>query len=63
MKCALCEKSIDNYSVEFHHFIIDEKHSADVCAVCVDKFLKWQGKKLAVLFPSNAMKKRFGNKK
>jgi hypothetical protein len=63
MKCALCEKPIDNYSPELHHLIIDEKHSADICGGCIDKVLKRQGKKYAVLFPTNAMKKRFGEKK
>ncbi len=62
MKCTLCEKDIDNYSPEFHRFVIDEKRSVEVCGECVDKFFKWQGKKFAVLFPTNAMKKRFGKK-
>jgi hypothetical protein len=63
MKCTLCERSIDNYNPEFHRFIIDEKHSADICGGCTDKFFKWQGKKFAVLFPTNVMKKRFGREK
>ncbi len=63
MKCVLCEKPIDNYSPEFNHFVIDEKHSADICSECIDKFFSWQGKKYSVLFPTNAMKKKFGAKK
>jgi hypothetical protein len=62
MKCALCEKDIENYHSEFQHFVIDEKHAADICGGCIDKFLKWQSKKFAVLFPTSAMKKRFGEK-
>jgi beta-galactosidase GanA len=63
MKCILCEKTIDNYSPEFHHFTVDEEHSAEICGECTGKFLKWQGKRYALLFPTNAMKKRFGGKK
>jgi len=63
MKCTLCENPIENYSAEFHHFVVDDKHSADICSKCIDKFFKWQGKKYAVLFPTNAMKKKFGGKK
>ncbi|MEI7641395.1 MAG: hypothetical protein WCJ46_07850 [bacterium] len=59
MKCTLCEKSIDNYNPGLHNFIIDEKHTANICSECVDKFLKWQGKKYSILFPTKAMKKRF----
>ena len=63
MKCNLCEKIIGNYSPEFNHLVIDEKHSADICGECIDKFFNWQGKKYSVLFPTNAMKKKFGGKK
>ena len=63
MKCTLCEKPIDNYTADFNHFAIDEKHSADICSSCVDKFIKWQGKKFSVLFPTSMMKRRFEGKK
>lgn len=63
MKCTLCGKIIENYTADFHHFAIDETHSADICSSCVDKFIKWQGKKFSVLFPTAAMKKRFEGKK
>lgn len=59
MKCSLCEKEIDNYTSQFHHIVIDEKHSYDICGDCTDKFIKWQGEKYSVLFPTRAMKKRF----
>jgi hypothetical protein len=63
MKCTLCEKPIEHYSPEFNHLEIDEKHTAEICGVCMDRIIKWQGKKYAVLFPTPAMKKRFGGKK
>ncbi|MEI7542076.1 MAG: hypothetical protein WCJ94_02350 [bacterium] len=63
MKCTLCKKAIDNYSVDFHQLKIDEKHLVDICNGCIDKIIKWQGKKYAVLFPTSFMKKRFGGKK
>jgi hypothetical protein len=39
---------------------IDEQHAADICQKCIDKFVKWQGAIYADLFPTKAMKKRFG---
>nr|MDO8083599.1 hypothetical protein [Candidatus Sigynarchaeum springense]MDO8115986.1 hypothetical protein [Candidatus Sigynarchaeota archaeon] len=60
MKCSLCEKEIADYSAGFNHLVIDEQHSADICSCCIEKFVKWQGKKLAVLFTTKAMKKRYG---
>ncbi|MEX2680334.1 MAG: hypothetical protein Q6373_001930 [Candidatus Sigynarchaeota archaeon] len=58
MKCSLYEKEIADYSADFNHLMIDEQHSADICSGCIEKFVKWQGKKIAVLFPTKAMKKR-----
>ena len=59
MKCNLCEKEIDNYTKQFHQFAVDDKHTYDICGDCIDKFIKWQGEKYSVLFPTRAMKKRF----
>ncbi len=59
MKCKLCEKPIHNYKAEFHHFKIDEHHSADICSECIEKFSKWQQSILANLFPPKTAKKRF----
>lgn len=63
MDCTLCGKSIENYRPELHCLYIDDGHKADICPECMDKIMKWQGEKYAVLFPTNAMKKRFGEKK
>ncbi len=60
MKCSLCEKDINGYNPAFNHLVIDERHSFDFCSTCIDKFLKWHGKNLASLFPTKAMKKRYG---
>lgn len=62
MNCNLCKKPISNYDAIYNHLEIDETHAADICAECVDKFLKWQQGKYARLFPTSAMKKRFGKK-
>lgn len=62
MKCTLCKDEIDNYKPDFHRLVLDEKHSADICADCADTFLKWQAKKFASLFPTAAMKKRYGKR-
>lgn len=63
MNCTLCGKKIEGYAAELHHIDIDEKRSAEICSECVDKLMKWHGKKYALLFPTTAMKKRFGKKK
>ncbi|MBU0757770.1 MAG: hypothetical protein KKF44_06890 [Nanoarchaeota archaeon] len=62
MKCSLCDKLIEKYSVEFNHFKIDDSHSAEICQECIDKFFRWQGELYARLFPTKAMKKRFNRK-
>lgn len=63
IKCSLCEKNIDDYNPVFHHLTIDEERSVDICPECIKKFITWQSKKLAVLFPTKALKKRYGSPK
>ncbi len=60
MDCALCHKPIRNYDPAFNRLEIDASQSADVCGECIDRFLKWQQRKYALLFPTKAAKKRFG---
>lgn len=62
MKCILCEKEIDHYAPEFNRLLIDEERSVDICRECIVKFLKWQSRKYAALFPTKAMKKLYGKK-
>lgn len=62
MKCTLCGRPIQNYDAICNHLEIDEAHAADICTECIDKFVKWQQGKYARLFPTSAMKKRFGKK-
>ncbi|MDD2717476.1 MAG: hypothetical protein PHW04_16420 [Candidatus Wallbacteria bacterium] len=59
MKCYLCGTAIQNYNPAFHQLKIDESHTADICQVCIDKFVIWQQGKFARLFPTTAAKKRF----
>ena len=63
MQCKLCEKDIEPYDARFHHLVLDENNAVDICQACIDKFVKWQGKMLAVLFPTKALKKRYGEKR
>ncbi len=60
MNCKLCNKPIKNYSLSLHHFKIDDSIEVDLCQNCIDKFFKWQGGISAKLFPTKALKKRFG---
>jgi hypothetical protein len=59
MKCVLCGQPIKNYNEEFHRLKIDDSCSADICQDCIDKFMRWQGSKIAKLFPTRALKKRY----
>ena len=63
MKCRLCSKEIIKYDIRFNHLVIDDEHTADVCSMCIDKFVDWHSKVIALLFPTQAMKKRYGEKK
>jgi len=63
MKCRLCGKSIENYDAQFNHMSVDESHSAELCQNCIDKFVKWYGSMCANLFPTKALKKRYGENK
>ncbi len=60
MKCNLCEKPITDYKAEFNHLVIDDTHSVKICSECFDKLVKWQGRIMADLFPTKALKKRYG---
>ncbi len=57
MNCTLCNKAIENFKAKFNSLKISDTQSADICSDCVDKFLKWQQKILANLFPTKAAKK------
>lgn len=58
--CALCGGLIQAYLPAFHHLVLDEHHEVDLCQACIDKFMRWQATKFATLFPTKALKKRFG---
>jgi len=60
--CSLCKKPIEKYDPRFNHLNIDESVSVDICQGCIDKFFRWQGELYSKLFPTTAMKKRFGKK-
>lgn len=59
MKCNLCNKDIKKFNLELNQFEVDHDKVINVCQDCVDKFLKWQQKVFAKLFPTALMKKRF----
>jgi len=62
MKCHVCGQPIQNYQQALHHLTINESQGVDICQDCIDKIIKWQGSIYAKLFPTKAMKKRFGQK-
>ena len=62
MKCTLCQKEIENYTPIFNRLKISESHSVYICQLCSDKFIKWQQRNYAILFPTKALKKRFKDK-
>jgi hypothetical protein len=61
MKCKLCDRAIKSYDPTFHQFNINDTLAVPICLECVDKFVKWQGSIYSRLFPTTAMKKRYGN--
>jgi len=63
MNCTLCNQPIKDYDPAFNRLRIDDTNSADICQGCIDKFVKWQGSKYMKLFPTSAMKKRYGGNK
>jgi len=62
MKCHICGQPIRDYQHTLHHVTINESVGVDMCQDCVDKIIRWQGSIYAKLFPTTAMKKRFGQK-
>jgi hypothetical protein len=62
MNCTICKKPIEKYNPALNHLKIDESHSADICQGCIDKIMKWQQGIYARLFPTAAVKKRYGEK-
>jgi len=62
MNCTLCNRLIQGYNPAFHHLKIDETHAVDICQGCIDAFFKWQGSVSSRLFPTKALKKRYGEK-
>lgn len=60
MNCVLCKKLIHKPNPLFNRLKINESQSVDICSDCIDKFLKWQQGIFANLFPTKAIKKRYG---
>lgn len=60
MKCTLCKKPIEKYSIDFNYLLIDECNEINICLDCVDKVVKWQKNNLARLFPTKTAKKYLG---
>ena len=59
MDCTLCKKPIEEYNKELNNFVLDDFTSVDICLECSDKFLKWQQRIFAKLFPTKTAKNRF----
>ena len=59
MNCELCKKPIENYHSKLNHLKINEDNSVNICSECADKFLKWQQRIYANLFPTKTAKRRF----
>jgi len=62
MECVICKKPIEKYNPILNNLKIEENYNVDICQKCTDKFIKWQQGIFAQLFPTKAMKKRFGSK-
>jgi hypothetical protein len=56
LECTLCKEQIKNYVPEFNQLEINESHIVHICQSCVNKFVKWQQRKYAKLFPTKRAK-------
>ncbi len=63
MNCTLCKKSILDYHPDLNHLKINESCEIDICSECINVFMKWQQEKIAKLFPTKAIKKRYEKSK
>jgi hypothetical protein len=63
MNCTLCGKEIVGYCRVLNRLDIDERHCADICRECLEKFRRWQEETCARLFPTKAARKRFAKGK
>ncbi|MFW9905434.1 MAG: hypothetical protein ACFFFH_13925 [Candidatus Thorarchaeota archaeon] len=59
MECTLCKEQIKKYTPEFNQLAINESLNVHVCHSCVNKFVKWQQRKFAKLFPTKRAKQLF----
>ncbi|HRK21946.1 MAG TPA: hypothetical protein PLX06_09060 [Fimbriimonadaceae bacterium] len=59
MECALCGNALVEPSDELNRLELDDGRSVLICTACIDRFLKWQGARIAKLFPTSALKRRF----
>ena len=59
MECTLCKEQIKNYTPEFNQLEINESLRVQICQSCVNKFVNWQQRKFAKLFPTKRAKKLF----
>lgn len=59
MLCILCQKEIEDYTPALNRLKIDESREVDICETCIERFTQWQGKMIAKLFPTKALKRHF----
>ena len=62
MRCTLCEQPIDNHSPDMHTLRLTTDRVLEICDACARAILDWQAEKLARLFPTRALKRRFSNR-
>lgn len=62
MRCSLCEQPIDHHSPEIHTLRLHADRVVELCDACTRAILDWQVEKLARLFPTRALKRRFANR-
>lgn len=60
MECTICKEEMTNYDPDLNKMRLDGSRSAAICSKCIERFLKWQQKRFARLFPTGAAKKKYG---
>ncbi|MBN2715440.1 MAG: hypothetical protein JXX14_06265 [Deltaproteobacteria bacterium] len=58
-ECNLCGKEIESFHENTHQLSISDTQVAYICTQCIARFIHWQQRKLAALFPTKANQRRY----
>jgi hypothetical protein len=62
MQCKLCDRTIPGFDPKTHRLLLDDDREVAVCEPCALRLTDWLGERMARLFPTKTMKKRYGRR-